>query len=209
MTWQDQDEEPFRQALLDSEKAVEAVRVDMVMRGRDVYKPPLVIRPEFKDRAEYRDDGDLILDVESDKPKKVNVKWRHIVFTGRRDFPHPTLNIDSVREDRPLSDVYISVNEALTHAAAIATESTRDKWIEEWTDPAENRHTKRYRVYRCPIELVRFYRLMICPETHKCETCGAMAGNGYGVFWKGIFSSVDVPGKWYCSEHRPDRPLKP
>jgi hypothetical protein len=55
-------------------------------QGYDVVLPPTVVRPDASQRRQFRDDGDLLVEMPGGLAR-VEVKAVSLAFTGRTDFP--------------------------------------------------------------------------------------------------------------------------
>ncbi len=100
-----------------SAKAVNKFASRMRRRGVCMWLPPTEVRPDSSVRADYSDNGDLILQ------GRVEHKVRTIDFTTRDDYPFPTVIVDEKRiEDGKAEDpviAYVIENKAGTHAAVV------------------------------------------------------------------------------------------
>lgn len=120
-------------------------------RGFRVWLPPERIRPDSTVRADYSDDGDLMMQ------GRIEHKVRDLMFTCREDYPYPTIIVDECRiEDAKSSDpviAYVIENRDGT-CAAVVYGWTRSRWerISRW-DQHRNRQRDFYVVDK---SLVRF-----------------------------------------------------
>lgn len=108
-----------------SNRAVNRFAARMRAKGVTLWLPPVSVRPSSDVRAQFSDDGDLLLQ------GRVEHKVRTINFTSRDDYPFPTVIVDEKRiEDGKAGDpvlAYVIENQAGTHAA-IVYGWTKPKW---------------------------------------------------------------------------------
>jgi len=109
--------------------------------GLEVYVPPLRVRPDVNDRAEYADKGDIF--VGHDPTFILQVKSRKLWFTGPKDFPFEDVifyakHAFDILDPKPVATVIIS-----QQTQGIAVVSTRSKL--HWKVLRSKDYTRQYR----------------------------------------------------------------
>ena len=123
----------------------------MRSRGVQVWLPPERIRPTAAQRADYADDGDLMVQ------GRIEHKVRDLMFTCREDYPYPTVIVDECRiEDAKAGDpviAYVIENRDST-CAAVVYGWTKPSWqrMSRW-DSHRNRQREFYVIEK---RMVRF-----------------------------------------------------
>jgi hypothetical protein len=121
------------------------------LNGWTVEIPGVRLAPTAKDAPMFVDKGDLFLV----KRTRLDVKHRDIDFTGREDFPYPTMFVSNVAAVDRAHDVeaYITVSRDFS-CRAIITKETRPHWIK--VDCLASNTGNIETNYACPIEHVIF-----------------------------------------------------
>lgn len=148
MTMSDED---FFKGLCSSIGPVHHVASWLIKQGYMVRIRPTIVRPDFKDRFEYDDGGDL------DITMTINVKARTFDFTSAEDFPYKTIMLDEARNIKAnglQTLFYISLNKAWTHCSVVR-QDTKAHWVKREVD-ASNTKDKRTN-WECPVGHAEFY----------------------------------------------------
>ncbi len=116
-----------------------------------VWLPPTEMTPDVESRMDYADGGDLMLQLRAEH------KVRSFAFTGREDFPYPTIIIDEkykvdAKAGTPLLAYFIESSDG--RCVACIYGHTKHRWlIQDSVDPKQRRTCTFYVV---PKEFVRF-----------------------------------------------------
>lgn len=123
-------------------------------QGMDVRVLPVAVRPDAAQRLEFGDDGDIELIL------RVEVKKRGLHFTGRGDYPYPTVIVDEAykvdRAGRRFWAYYI-VNETET-AVCMVPAASRKFW--ELRPRFDSKEGEQRMFYECPVEHCRFFEMV-------------------------------------------------
>jgi len=142
----------FLSALFDSQTAVTSVASYLQRHGAQISVPEIVARPNFAQRFDYQDQGDIQLN------QRIEVKQKLIDFTCAADYPYPTIMVDAAYkvDAMPWGHLhsYFVVNKSCTHAAYLHG-STRPQWRTEEVYDRKERERRTY--YVAPIDLARFF----------------------------------------------------
>lgn len=120
---------------------------------------PIRLRPTPEERGEYGDNGDLLI------VQRVEVKQRRFDWSGRGDFPYPTIIVDVCHSwDRafPKPYAYVITNESVTQAI-IVLGSTAGAWKRE--SRFDGRIGRMRDFYECPLEHAQFRSLVRPPPS--------------------------------------------
>jgi hypothetical protein len=139
------DSNSFIRDLGQSRMAVNEFAARCRQKGVAVWLPPERTRPDESVRAQYADDGDLMVQGRVEHKVRTNLQ-----FTCRADYPYPTVIVDEVyKEDEKAGDpplMYVIEDKTRTHAA-IVYGWTRKHWQQETKhDPIQNRECVFYTV---------------------------------------------------------------
>ena len=149
----------FTQALKGSERAVRVVASWFRSLGREVRVPSLKIRPDFKDRLEYVDSGDLFI-LKEEGEKRVEIKHRNLAFKSAKDYPYSTVFVDEKHKvDRlPLKDLagYITINKDFSSVCCIQSGSKKHWKTKRKFDKKDDQVCE---FYECPVEYCQFFQL--------------------------------------------------
>jgi hypothetical protein len=146
----EKEEERFRGAVAQSDRAVRAWGEHMLNKGHPIIHQPIRLRPSFEARQGYGDDSDISVLF------RYEVKGRTVQFTCADDFPYDTVFVDRKDKADKNADVvhaYVTLNKALTHFALIRS-STRQMWTTSERFDSVKGH--KLCVYECPKEHVIF-----------------------------------------------------
>jgi hypothetical protein len=151
----ERDDPNFIDDLLASQKAVWIAAQLLVDCGETIMMRPLSIRPDIKDMSKYADQGDIFI-LREGGWRAVEVKHRTLEFTGKDDYPFPTVIVNNRhiwdRAD-PKPFAHIIFNKDLSVLCLVMSE-TSDQWkLVEKMDYAKNRMRT---FYVCPKELCGF-----------------------------------------------------
>jgi hypothetical protein len=142
----------FLADFLKSTRAVDRFAAAIRRANVSVWLPPTEIRPDVASRMEYADGGDLMLQLRAEH------KVRNLAFTGRADFPFPTLiidekyKVDAKAKQSPLFAYFIESRDG--QCVACVYGHTKPRWlIQDTYDKKQGRTCTNYVV---PIEYVRF-----------------------------------------------------
>lgn len=151
----DSEEARFRAAIPKSMKAVHAFAQYLQRKGLEVIVHEAEVRPSFEQRQMYGDAWDVKARRGTLNWLRFEVKGREIPFTGRHDFPYPSIMAERVSKPTRM-DWYVTVSQDLQYAG-IVEGARRD----EWTTATIFDRTKGYHneVYLVPLRLVHFVRL--------------------------------------------------
>ena len=145
----ERDDPTFLADLRASQHSVALVERWLLARGLTVVRPPLYARADVAERRAYRDQGDLGI------VHRVEVKHRRFPFTGRADFPHPSVLVDSCYlydHAQPKPYAYVIVNQEQTRGLLIYTQATRAAWTRDTIYDNVKRRARE--VYLCPLNKV-------------------------------------------------------
>lgn len=127
--------------------------------GYQVLTNPLLIRPEYKDRSRYTDNGDLGVLL------RVEVKHRPgMEFRSLDDFPYQDVIVDEVHKwerTRPKPYVYLILNADAT-CAIVVLGATQKRWSKMQRYDRKNRNKCEF--YTCPLADCTFWNLSEQPE---------------------------------------------
>lgn len=118
--------------------------------GMHVAVPPLVIRPDESEMADYADAGDLNI------IQRAEVKHRMIQFTGRHDYPFQTVIVDVCHawdKANPKPYLYLIFNRDASSYLVIHGNTSRHWRRVQRNDKGKNRVRE---FYECPIEYCHF-----------------------------------------------------
>lgn len=153
-------DERFVSSLKKSDEVVRAVAEWLRGQGYEAVARGIEIRPNFAERWEYSDEGDIIVRGNS----RVEVKHREqSSFTYRSSwepenrgvaFVDEVYKIDRKNDRRPPLLGYVIVNREVTHVAMISAD-TRQHWQirRHVKDKRQGDHRE---IYACPLHHVRF-----------------------------------------------------
>lgn len=109
------------------------------------------LRPDASVRHAYADSGDI------ECIKRIEVKHRTITFTGRADYPFPTVFVAEKytldRMDLRTVEAFVILSADKAHAAIVSAR-TRKFWVAE--SRADGRDGKQRTFIACPVEHVVF-----------------------------------------------------
>lgn len=134
-----------------SQRAVEKFAATLRNKNVSVWLPPTQMRPDVESRMDYADGGDMMIQLRAEH------KVRNIQFTGKSDFPFPTLIIDEkykvdAKASAPLFAYFIESSDG--QCVACVYGHSKHRWqVDEVFDKAQGRKCVNYVV---PIEFVRF-----------------------------------------------------
>lgn len=147
-------DESFIQRFRESHKAEKVVAVYLLLQGNSVKINQKVLRPDWSQRYQYSDSGDLIVN-----NKRVEVKGLSVDFEIRA-YPYKDILICSkfgFDKAEPRPDYYFLLNKAMTVAAIVDVEKTMKHWfVTSVTDRKRNEH---YDCYCMPLSFVQWREL--------------------------------------------------
>lgn len=145
----------FKERLNKSKEGVQIVAEALKSLGMEALIHPTLCRPTREQRKEYSDSGDIEVRF------RVEVKRRHnIQFSGRDDYPFPTIHLDKARRVDELGKntlfAYVVLNDQGS-CMAVCGRETMKHWVKE------NRYDRiagcQDEVYACPKERAKFFKL--------------------------------------------------
>lgn len=151
---EDEQHEKFAQGLLKSKEAVRAIALWLIEKGYPVVMHPTFVAPNFKERGDYTDSGDLNL------LRKIEVKHRpkdpftELSYFSSRGWT--TAFVDSAPgfdAKRPKPYAYYLVNQPLTHALEVVVKDTQRYWQKVKVNDSVKEGPRL--IYQCPIERMR------------------------------------------------------
>ena len=149
-------DQEFLNALIESQSHVAAVASWMARQNFNVMISPAICRPDFKDRFEFIDQGDIIVS------SRIEVKKRSIDFTCRDDYPFPTVIVDEkFKVDRippPQLNGYVILNNRGTHACLISVK-TRKHWRPIIRRDSKDKQRRTF--YECPKGRCAFHAITL------------------------------------------------
>ena len=148
----EQTHDEFKSRLEDSRAAVQVAAFVLGGKGYDIKIPHLVVAPNYDDKGQYSDDGDLVITA------RVEVKRLGYEFTSRADWPFPDYLIGPVHElDRLDPIMVMTFNPAMTHYGLVH-KTTRDSWYPKTiTNTSFKAHDFEVTNYHCKLDKVQFY----------------------------------------------------
>jgi hypothetical protein len=151
----------FEKNFLESQVWVQKCADWLTSLGQDVTVKPSTLRPNFKDRHDFVDDGDIEIRL------RVEVKHKKkIDFTCEADYPFSTVFTDEVykidRLNRKQLYAYIVINRLGTHCAVVLGTSFSEWEKSSVYDSLERDHIM---MYSCPKHLCAFMSMEELNET--------------------------------------------
>lgn len=118
-------------------------------RGIQIWQHPEVVRPSAEERAEFSDDGDMLVTL------RLEHKVRGFAFTGSGDFPFPSIIVDEAYKIDRLPRPFVYVIESSDgEAAAVISYRTFSQWSKVRRYDASQRRECEF--YEAPLSAVRF-----------------------------------------------------
>jgi hypothetical protein len=150
------EEERFRDAVPKSMPAVNAFANYLNRRGTDTIVNQVTVRPRFDERDAHGDTEDIKARRPGGDWLRIEVKGRLLNFTGRHDFPYPSIIADRTNKKSAPADWYVTISKNMEWAAIMDGAQ-----IDRWQRGTVYDRTKGYEcpVYFCPLGLVRFVRI--------------------------------------------------
>lgn len=153
----------IKRKLKASTLAVDFVAKLLEKDGWDVIVPKLRIAPSPDKINDYIDNGDIIA-TRNEITRRVEVKWSSQYFTGKDDWKFPNFLVYGKkafdRANNPKIDWIIIVSHDFK-AVAVVSAKTKDAWFSiKKQDKSDGRINYYQDFYFCPLECVRFVRIM-------------------------------------------------
>lgn len=145
-------DQDFIDSLRESQGAVDATQQLLLSQGETIVRPAMNIRPSFKDRKNYSDDGDLFIQ------RRIEIKKRSFSFSGADDFPYDSVFVDSAdRVDSSRVWRYYIWSDDLK-SFLIVPSNTKEKWKRRTV--YNKRHGENRTYYVAPLACCYFYTFL-------------------------------------------------
>jgi hypothetical protein len=151
----------FSANLNNSREAVNFYAGYLKKLGCSIEMPEERLSPNYEQRMEYTDGGDLFTQI-GDKRIRLEVKQRrNIEFSGRADYPYQSIMVCAAHSWEladPKPYVYVILNRSLTAAAYILGETSPEWWVEKKTDKRYINYSQRF--FFANLDCVKWKRLV-------------------------------------------------